>query len=41
MKRMQMPDEHIGRKFKDVLGWYQGEITIPEDVSLSSFFLRL
>ena len=33
VKRMQMPNEHIGRTFVDVLGWFQGELTVGEDVS--------
>ncbi|SGY14170.1 BQ5605_C010g06087 [Microbotryum silenes-dioicae] len=30
-KRMQIPDGHAGEKWTDVLGWYQGEVTIGDD----------
>lgn len=30
-KRMQLPDGHAGEVWTDVLGWYQGEVTIGED----------
>ncbi|GAA5821107.1 hypothetical protein JCM10212_002981 [Sporobolomyces blumeae] len=30
-KRMQLPGGHAGEVFTDVLGWYQGEVTIGED----------
>ncbi|GAA5974929.1 hypothetical protein JCM5350_004508 [Sporobolomyces pararoseus] len=30
-KRMQIPDGHAGEVWTDVLGWYQGEVTIGDD----------
>lgn len=28
---MQIPDGHAGEVWTDVLGWYQGEVTIGDD----------
>lgn len=32
---MQIPDGHAGEKWVDALGWFQGEVTIGDDVGSS------